>query len=61
MDRIQEEYLRMPVVKQIADAQEMGWVNPGLLPWKETVRGLEVTGSDIDDAEEGWNVLHPLS
>lgn len=32
MDRIQEEYLRMPVVKQIADAQEMGWVNPGLLP-----------------------------
>lgn len=60
MDRIQEEYLRMPVVKQIADAQEMGWVNPGLLPWKETVRGLEVTGSDIDDAEKRLERFAPF-
>lgn len=45
------DYHEIPVVKQIADAQEVGWVNPLMKPWEEAKDTLPVTAEDIADAE----------
>lgn len=58
--KICEDYLKIPVVKKIADAEEIGWVNPGYLPWKEAEGRLEVTGADIDDAQDRLERFAPF-
>ena len=41
----------IPVVKQIAKAEEVGWVNPKWMPWNEAKDSLGISMEDIDDAE----------
>ena len=48
MDR---KYMEIPVVKQIAEAEEVGWVNPKWRPWNEAKDSLGISMEDIDDAE----------
>lgn len=45
-----KKIMEMPVVKEIADARELAWVNPKLRPFAEV--SLEVTMADIEDAQE---------
>jgi len=45
------KYLEPEVVENIANAKEIGWVNPKLIPWEEAKNQLEVTMEDILEAE----------
>ena len=46
-----KEYLERPIVRAIAAAREVGWVNPKLQSWIEAKDTLGITMEDIDDAE----------
>ena len=60
MCQIGREYLEMPVVKKIAAAREIAWVNPGLVPWEEALSRLGIGGEDIDDAQERLKRFAPF-
>jgi len=45
-------YQEPDVIEKIANAKEMGWVNSKIVNWKVAKELLEVTESDIDDAEK---------
>lgn len=46
-----KDFMNIPVVRDIAEAKEIGWVNQKLIPWEEAKEILPVTGEEIDDAE----------
>ena len=45
-------YQEPDVIEKIANAKEIGWVNPKIVNWKVTKELLEVAETDIDDAEK---------
>lgn len=55
-----QTYLEIPVIKEISQAQETGWVNPKIKPWHEVKGQLKVTSKDIDDAEERLQRFAPF-
>ena len=55
-----QTYLEIPVIKEISQAQETGWVNPKIKPWHEVKGQLNVTSKDIDDAEERLQRFAPF-
>lgn len=44
-----KDFMNIPVVRDIAEAKEIGWVNQKLIPWEEAKEILPVTGEEIDD------------
>ena len=44
-----EEY---PIMKEIAGLKETAWVNPGLLPFDEAMKGCPLTMADVQDASD---------
>ena len=44
-------FLNNPIVKSIANAEEIAWVNPKLIPWEQAKTILPVTMEEINDAE----------
>ena len=44
-----KDFMNIPVVRDIAEAKEIGWVNQKLIPWEAAKEILPVTGEEIDD------------
>lgn len=49
---VKEMRKEMPVIDQIANAEELVWINPEQKSYEEAMQGMELTMADIDDAEE---------
>lgn len=46
------DWKKIPIVEKVSRAEEVCWVNPKKIPWKEAEGKLCLTGADIDDAEK---------
>lgn len=57
---MKKDYMEIPVVKQISQAKEVGWINPGKIMWKEAKEWLGVCNKDIDDAQERLERFAPF-
>ena len=57
---LNQTYLTNSVVKKLSEGAELGWVNPKRLLWEEAKGELEVSGKDIDEAEERLNRFAPF-
>lgn len=47
---MQQDYKKLPIVEQIANREEVAWVNPKLVPFEKS--NLDISMADIEDAEE---------
>lgn len=45
------EYRNLPVVKKLAEKEQVGWRNPKKLSWEESRGILPVTASEVEDAK----------
>ena len=45
------DWRKIPVVKEISDAREIGWVNPKKISWEDAKDDLGVSSREIDDAQ----------
>ena len=57
MDR---KYMEIPVVKQIAQAEEVGWVNPKWRPWSEAKDSLAYRWRTLRTQRRDFYALLPL-
>lgn len=57
MENIREIEDKFPLIKDMEQAKEVIWINPGLLDMKDAMKGQTLSMADIDDAERRWNVL----
>lgn len=57
---LNQTYLTNSVVKKLSEGTELGWVNPKRLLWEEAKGELEVSVTDIDEAEERLNRFAPF-
>ena len=55
-----KKYVELPVVKAIAEAKELGWVNPKMICWKEAEAKLPVTLKEVDEADARWKRFAPF-
>ncbi len=55
-----KDYMDIPVVKKIADAEQVGWTNPGLKPWDAVKAMLPVSPEEIMDAEKRLRRFAPF-
>lgn len=49
---MEKEFKNLPVIRDIADAKEICWINPETKPWQEVKEKLAVKTKEIDDAQE---------
>lgn len=57
---MKKDYKEIPVVKQISQAKEVGWINPEKILWKDAKEKLEVSSKDIDDAQKRLERFAPF-
>lgn len=57
---MKKDYKEIPVVKQISQAKEVGWINPEKILWKDAKEKLEVSSEDIDDAQKRLKRFAPF-
>lgn len=57
---IHELIQKAPVVRELAARRETVWENPHLAPYAEAIQKVDITASDIDDAEERLSRFAPF-
>ncbi|MGN1267867.1 MAG: D-serine ammonia-lyase [Dorea sp.] len=57
---MKKDFMNIPIVKDIAKAKEIAWVNPKLIPWEEAKESLTVTMDEINDAEARLDRFAPF-
>lgn len=48
---MEREYINLPVVRKLAEKEQVGWRNPKKLSWEESKGILPVTASEVEDAK----------
>lgn len=48
---MEREYMNLPVVRELAEKEQVGWRNPKKLSWEESKGILPVTASEVEDAK----------
>ena len=48
---MEREYMNLPVVRKLAEKEQVGWRNPKKLSWEESKGILPVTASEVEDAK----------
>lgn len=48
---MEKEYMNLPVVRKLAEKEQVGWRNPKKLSWEESKGILPVTASEVEDAK----------
>ena len=60
MENIREIEDKFPLIKDMEQAKEVIWINPGLLDMKDAMKGQTLSMADIDDAERRWERFAPF-
>ena len=60
MEKTAEKIKDNLIVRELAGAGELAWINPGKLSWEEEKEVFEIRPEEIDDAQERLQRFAPL-
>ena len=60
MEKMADKIKDNPIVRELAGAGELAWINPGKLSWEEEKEVFEIRPEEIDDAQERLQRFAPL-